>query len=123
MGRFRVNAAPPTLLLALLVAACSGKGGPTAIEIPIARIQITKACPIVIEGEQCQIGAVAFTEDDQRIENPVLRYLSSTAAAEVTTRGVVIGRAPGSGTIFVTNSTGSVSRQFDVAVLARGAPK
>jgi hypothetical protein len=111
------------ILCSLALVAC-GSDGPTAIEIPIARIEITSPCTIMIEGDQCQIGVRAFAEDGRRIGNPVLRFISTNSStADVTAEGVVIGRAPGSATIFVANSTGSVNQQFSVSVLPRGPGK
>lgn len=99
---------------------CSGGSGPTAIEIPISRIDITQPCNFVIVDTECQIVALAFAEDGRQIGNPVLRFVSTNSgAADVTTRGLVIGRAAGTASIFVMNSTGSVSEQFRVDVIPR----
>jgi hypothetical protein len=111
-------------LFAFALLACSGSGGPTAIEIPIARIQIVSACTVIVEGNTCTIGVRAFAEDGRQVGNPVLRFLSTNEnAASVSTRGVVSGRAPGTSTILVSNSTSTVNQQFRVDVLPRGAPK
>jgi len=112
-------------LAAVAALACSGgSGSPTAIEIAIAAIDVTGPCTVVIQDEQCQIGVRALAEDGRVISNPVLRYISTNSgAADVTTGGVVIGRSPGSATIYVTNSTGSVSDQFTANVLPRNTPK
>lgn len=115
---------PLVAALAAALACSGGSGGPTAIEIPIAAIDVTQPCGVLIEGDQCQIGVRATSADGSTITNPVLRYISSNSgAADVTTAGVVIGRAPGSATIFVTNSTGSVSDQFTATVLPSSNPK
>jgi hypothetical protein len=120
-----VNRALVGAAVTALALGCSGgSGAPTAIEIPIARIQITQPCSVIVEGGQCQIGARAFTEDGRQIANPVLRYVSTNStAADVSIRGLVTGRAAGSATIFVTNSTGSVSSQFVVNVFPSGGGK
>jgi hypothetical protein len=113
-----------TALAALGLACSGGSGGPTAIEIAVAGIEVTEPCTVVIEGENCQIGVRATAEDGRVIQNPVLRYISTnSSAADVTEAGLVIGRAAGSGTIFVTNSTGSVTDDFRFNVLPRNAPK
>ncbi len=106
------------------VLACSGSGGPTAIEIGIDRIDVTAPCTVVIEGDTCQIVAQAFAEDGRLIQNPVLRYTSSNpATADVSTTGVMTGRAPGQVTIVVSNTTGSVSDQFNASILPNTGPK
>ena len=100
-------------LAALALGGCSGGGGPTSIEIPIARIQITQPCTAVIEGETCRIGVRAFTADDQQIGSPVLRYLSTNeSVAPVSDAGVVSGRSVGEATIVISNSTSTVFAQF-----------
>jgi len=112
------------LLAAFALAGCSGGGGPTAIEIPIARIQVTQPCTAVIEGETCRIGVRAFTADDQQIGNPVLRYLSTNeSVAPVSDAGVVSGRSVGQATIVISNSTSTVFAQFQANVFPRGSPK
>jgi len=109
-------------LAALALGSCSGGGGPTAIEIPVARIQITQPCSAVIEGETCRIGVRAFTADDREIGNPVLRYLSSNeSAARVSDSGVVTGVSVGQATILISNSTSTVIVQFQANVFPRRA--
>ena len=116
--------APLGIALTVLGLACSGgSGGPTAIEIAVAGIEVTQPCGVVIEGENCQIGVRATAEDGRVIQNPVLRYNSNSSAADVSDRGLVTGLAAGSGTITVTNSTGSVTDDFRFNVLPRSAPK
>ena len=120
---FRVNrslsrALQGAILGVFAVLGCSGDNGPTAIEIPIARIDITSPCRVVIEGFTCQIGVTAFAEDGRQIANPVLRYLTrDSSVADVTANGLVTGRLPGNTMIEVTNSTNSVRDDFPVAVL------
>ena len=96
---------------------CSDGTGPTAIEIPIDRIDITTPCSSVVEGFTCRIGVEAFAADGRQIANPVLRYLTTNSnVADVTTDGTVRGIAPGDATIYVTNSTASVQDEFRVFV-------
>jgi len=122
---FAGNRAVPGFLLAVTaLGGCSGGSGPTAIEIPIVRIQITQPCGAVIEGETCRIGVRAFAANDQQIANPVLRYLSTNeSVARVSDSGLVSGVTPGDATIVVSNSTSTVFAQFRAVVIPRGAPK
>lgn len=103
--------------LALSMSACSGGGGPTAIELQIDSLAFTSTCPVVSLGRQCQLGVAAFTAERQRIGNPVLRWSSfDFQVAEVDEDGVVTGKGPGSATIEVSNTTGTTTARTDVLV-------
>lgn len=104
--------------LALSMSACSGSGGPTAIELQIDSLAFTSTCPIVSLGEQCQLGAAAFTAEGQRIGNPVLRWATfNFQVADVDEDGTVTASGPGLATIEVSNTTGTVFARTDVRVV------
>lgn len=113
----------PSLALGttLLALACSGDGGPTAIEIPVDRIEMVASCGVMVTNETCSFRAAAFTADDQLIENAVLRWVSSNAAVatveEQGTTGFVRARQSGQAQIIASNSTGSVSAFKQVSVV------
>ncbi|MDX1661454.1 MAG: hypothetical protein R3326_06665 [Gemmatimonadota bacterium] len=115
---FSALLAAPALLIA---AGCSDDGGPTAIEIDIARLEFVQECIFVVTGSQCAIVVQAFTEEDQQIGNPVLRWSSSNSSSvrideENQNSVVVVGVSPGSSTITVSNSTATVLAQTQVRV-------
>lgn len=105
--------------LAFSTSACSGgDGGPTAIELPIDSLAFTSFCSTVAIGQQCQLAVAAFTEDGQRIANPVLRWTSwHFDIAEVDDDGVVSAKGPGTATIEVTNSTTTAFARTEVHVV------
>ncbi|MGH7564360.1 MAG: Ig-like domain-containing protein [Gemmatimonadota bacterium] len=104
------------LVIGLTGGACNSEG-PTAIEIPIAKVEIVAACTSVIVGSQCPFRAVATTAEGQIITNPVLRWSSNSAAARVDEDGRVTGVAPGSADITVANSTFSTFDTTTIIVL------
>ena len=110
------------LILSLTAAACAGGSGPTAIEIPIGRLEIaSNGCLSVVEGDTCVIVVRAFSTDGQEIGNPVLRWFTSNSAIAQVENGTVSARSPGQATITVSNSTGSVSAQATARVFSRPA--
>jgi hypothetical protein len=106
------------LIVCVALAACSGGSGPTAIEVPIARIDIaSNDCIGVVEGDTCTIVARAFGTNGTQIGNPVMRWFTSHPAIAEVQNGRVTARSPGTATITVTNSTASVSAEATVRVL------
>ncbi|MBW3660624.1 MAG: hypothetical protein KY397_03210 [Gemmatimonadetes bacterium] len=111
--------------LAASMAACNGgDGGPTAIELPIARLEFVERCSFVVTDSRCTLVVEAFTAEGQRIANPILRWSSSNSGsvsivdqngAAATVRGV----APGSSTVTVSNTTTTTFLRTDVRVLPR----
>ena len=92
---------------ALILPACSGESGPTAIEIPLAQVEITGPCPQLDEGETCLMTARGITAEGQIVTNAVLRWSSSASSiAQVNNEGRVFGLGPGSATITVEASFG-----------------
>jgi uncharacterized protein YjdB len=107
----------PALLAVALFAACSGDDGPTAIEIPLARVEITGPCPTVDEGATCQMTARGITADNEIVTNAVLRWSSNAnSIAQVNNDGRVFGLAPGTATITVEASFGTGSATSRVTV-------
>jgi hypothetical protein len=102
----------PVLGLLALAAGCNSGGGPTAIEIPIDRLEIVAACGAIAETETCTFRAEAFS-GTQQVANPVLRWSSSNSTVatveEQGTSAVVRGRQSGQVSITVSNTTGTVS--------------
>ncbi|MFN2384517.1 MAG: Ig domain-containing protein [Gemmatimonadota bacterium] len=108
----------PLVPLALL-AACSGSG-PTAIEIPIAELEIVQGCGVIIAGERCQVQIRALTAEGQQIANPVLRWSSSNdAVASVSNRGLITAGGAGSVTIRVSNTTDTAKDETRIHVIPR----
>jgi hypothetical protein len=104
---------------ALILPACSGDSGPTAIEIPLARVEITGPCPFVDEGATCQMAARGITADNEIVTNAVLRWSSSASSiAQVNNEGRVLGLSPGTATITVEASFGQGRDTARVAVFA-----
>ncbi|MGH7556566.1 MAG: Ig-like domain-containing protein [Gemmatimonadota bacterium] len=101
--------------------ACDSGEGPTNIEIPIAQLSITNACPGMVEGNTCTLFAEAKTEQGAIVPNPVLRWFSSSSSvASVQENGgsaLVTALGQGSATITVTNSSQTVSDDSRVTVL------
>ncbi|HUP20183.1 MAG TPA: hypothetical protein VM778_09550 [Gemmatimonadota bacterium] len=102
----------PLLGTALLALACSGGGGPTAIEIPIDRLELVLSCGTIPETQTCVFRAEAFS-GEQQVANPVLRWFTSNSTVATVegagSSATVLGRQTGQATITVSNSTGSVS--------------
>jgi hypothetical protein len=108
---------PGLLATALLLPACSGDSGPTAIEIPLARVEITGPCPFIDEGGTCQMAARGITAEDQIVTNAVLRWSSSNnSVAQVNNEGRVFGVGPGKATILVEAALGQGSDTSTVSV-------
>lgn len=108
---------PAVVAAALVLPACSGDSGPTAIEIPLARVEITGPCPTVDEGATCQMAARGITADNQIVTNAVLRWSSNAnSIAQVNNDGRVFGLAPGTATITVEASFGTGSATSRVTV-------
>ncbi|MGH7549555.1 MAG: Ig-like domain-containing protein [Gemmatimonadota bacterium] len=109
------------LAVGLAGAACSSGEGPTNIEIPIAELRITNACPGMVEGNTCTLFAEAKTEQRAIVPNPVLRWFSSSSSvASVQENGgsaLVTALGQGTATITVTNSSQTVSDFSRVTVL------
>ena len=105
-------------LIGMIAAGCTGgSDGPTAIELPIGRIEITQGCSVLIIDGTCQLIVAAFADDGRRIVNPVLRFSSSSGSVSVSQTGRVRGVAPGTATIFVSASSGSAEDSTRVTVI------
>ena len=108
--------APLILAAALLFPACSGDG-PTAIEIPLASVEIVSTCPFVDEGATCLMAARGITSEGQLVTNAVLRWSSSAPSiVGVNGEGRVFGISPGQATILVEAALGHGSDTAEVAV-------
>lgn len=108
-------------VLGTSLAACSGSGSPTAIELDIAEIEFVQTCIFVVTGDQCTVGVAVFTPEGQRITNPVLRWntLNSAVARIVSddrSTALIEGIGPGKTNIEVTNTTLTVSARTEVTV-------
>ena len=107
--------------LGLTMPACSNSEGPTAIEIPIATIQIRSGGCFVEEGATCNVLAEARTAEGVLITNPVLRWSSSnTTVASVvgeSSQATIHAQAIGDATVTVSDTTGDVSDDMRVTVL------
>lgn len=108
-------------VLGTTLAACSGGGAPTAIEIDIDRIEIVQFCRFVVTDEQCSVGVAAFTAEDQRIANPVLRWSSTNSAvarivSEDRSVALIEGVGPGTANIEVSNTTNTATARNEVRV-------
>lgn len=110
----------PVLGLSALAFGCTGGGGPTAIEIPIDRLDIVQFCAAIAETETCMFRAEAFS-GEQLVANPVLRWSSSNSTVasveEQGTSALVRGRQSGQVSIIVSNTTGTVSDSKTLHVL------
>lgn len=110
--------APLILAAALLLPACSADG-PTAIEIPLASVEITNECRLMEEGATCQMAALGITADNQIVTNAVLRWSSNNnSVAQVNSEGRVFGVGPGQATILVEAAFGQGEDTSPVAVFA-----
>lgn len=108
---------PGILAAALLLPACSGDSGPTAIEIPLAKIEIVTPCPDIPEGSTCQIAARGITEDNELVTNAVLRWSSgNNSVAQVNNEGRVFAVGAGKTTILVEAALGTGSATTNVTV-------
>ena len=113
---------PALLAIALFLPACSGDG-PTAIEIPLAVVEILQGCSSVIEGSTCQMVARGLTAEGQVVTNAVLRWSSNAnSIAQVNSEGLVFGIASGRATITVEAALGHGEDSREVFVF-RPAPK
>jgi len=116
---FRASALRHVRALALTIAvlAACDDGGLTPIELPVATIEIIDGCPFMGAGESCQIVVNTFDPEGRRIDNPILRWATTTPnIVTVSDRGLVTARVPGQGIILVQNSTGSTREQLDITV-------
>jgi len=112
-----LRTAPAILAAGVALAACSGDSGPTAIEIPLAKVEITKGCGSIGEGSTCVMEAIGFTAEGQLVTNAVLRWSSNASSiAQVNDEGRVFGIAPGKATITVEAAIGQGEDQIDVFV-------
>jgi hypothetical protein len=101
-----LRTAPALLAIALFLPACS-EDGPTAIEIPLARVEITQGCGNIGEGDTCQMVARGITAENQVVTNAVLRWSSNASSvAQVNSEGRVFGVGPGRATITVEAAFG-----------------
>lgn len=106
----------PAILFASAGLACSGDG-PTAIEIPLASVEITAGCSGIGEGETCPMAARGFTADGRLVTNAVLRWSSNnTSIVQVNSDGRVFGVGPGKATVTVEAALGQGSDSADVFV-------
>lgn len=111
--------------LATLAGACNDGSGPTAIEIPIDRIEL-EGPSALIETESATFRATAFS-GEQQVGNPVLRWQTSdgsklSISTEGSSTALVTARGSGKATVTVSNSTGDVSDQITVTILS-ASPK
>lgn len=107
---------PVLLAVGVTLAACSGDG-PTAIEIPLAAVEITGRCPDVTVGHSCPMTARGITEDGQVVTNAVLRWSSSAPEiASVNPDGRVFGISAGKATILVEAALGEGSASSEIFV-------
>jgi uncharacterized protein YjdB len=119
----RIQWTPGFLAAALAVAACQGDEGPTAIEIPLASVEILQGCSSVIEGTTCQMVARGMTAEGQVVTNAILHWSSSAnSVAQVNSEGRVFGIASGRATITVEAALGQGEDSAEVFVF-RSAPK
>ena len=104
-------------LLAAALLACGGDDGPTAIEIPLAQVEITAPCPTFDIGSTCLTTARGITADNQIVTNAVLRWSSNAnSVVQVNSEGRVFGVAPGRATITVEAALGQGSDTAEVLV-------
>lgn len=117
----RVSMIGSALCLTLFALSCSSSDGPTAIEIPIATIQIRSGGCFVEEGSSCNVVAEAKTAEGVIVSNPILRWTSSnTSVATVegqSSTATIRANAIGNATVTVTDTTGDVSDDMRVNVL------
>jgi uncharacterized protein YjdB len=110
---------PAVVAAALLLPACSGDNGPTAIEIPLSRVEITGPCPFIDEGATCQMAARGITADNQIVTNAVLRWSSNNGSvAQINSDGRVFAVGVGTATILVEAAFGTGSDTARVTVNA-----
>ena len=108
---------PALFAVALATTACSGESGPTAIEIPLAEVEILQGCGSIGEGDTCQMLARGMTAEGQIVTNAVLRWSSNAnSVAQVNDEGRVFGVGPGRATITVEAAVGQGSDAVDVIV-------
>jgi len=108
---------PGLLAVAFALLGCSGDDGPTAIEIPLARVEIVTPCPEVPEGSTCQIAARGITADNELVTNAVLRWSSSNnSVVQVNNDGRVFAVGTGKSTILVEAALGTGSATTQVVV-------
>lgn len=109
----------PIAVLALTAIGCSGDSGPTAIEIPLASVEIIQGCGSIGEGDTCQMLARGMTAEGQIVTNAVLRWSSNAnAVAQVNNEGRVFGVGPGRAVISVEAAIGQGSDTIEILVFA-----
>lgn len=105
-----------TALIVVFVA-CSDDGL-TQIELPVASLEVVNGCEFMAAGESCQIVVDAFTDEGQRLSNPILRYQTTTPnVLIVSDTGLVTARVAGEGFVLVQSTTGSAMLQLDIRVV------
>lgn len=103
--------------LIVLLASCSDDGL-TQIELPVASLEVVNGCEFMAAGESCQIVVDAFTDEGQRLSNPILRYQTTTPnVLIVSDDGLVTARVAGEGFVLVQSTTGSAMLQLDIRVV------
>lgn len=114
---------PTILAIVLVIFACRGESGPTAIEIELASVEILQGCSSVIEGSTCQMVARGLTAEGQVVTNAVLHWSSNAnSIAQVNSEGLVFGITSGRATITVEAALGQGEDSSEVFVV-RPAPK
>lgn len=104
--------------LAIAALGCSDDG-PTAIEIPLAEVEITQGCGSIGEGDICQMEARGMTAEGQIVTNAVLRWSTNAGSvAQVDDDGRVFGVGPGRATITVQAAFGEGEDSSEVLVFA-----
>lgn len=113
----RTQWVPGILAVALVLQACSGDDGPTAIEIPLAKVEIVTPCPDIPLESTCQIAARGITAENEVVTNAVLRWSSSNnSVAQVNNEGRVFAVGTGKTTILVEAALGTGSATTQVSV-------
>lgn len=99
-----------------LSTACSDSG-PTRIELPVATLEIVDPCTPMAAGRTCQIVVNAFDPEGRRIDNPILRWATTTPnVVTVNDNGLVTARVPGQAIVLVQNTTGSARETIEITV-------
>ena len=114
----RIRIVPLALLgVAAVAALACSSDGPTAIEIPLAEVEIITPCPTVDIGASCPMSARGITAEGQIVTNAVLRWSSSNpSAVQVNSDGRVFGLGVGKSTILVEAAVGQGSDTSEVVV-------
>lgn len=99
-----------SLFVLLLLSACSGgNSGPTTIELPIDRLEITSTTRGCLGGmtpdKVCQLEARALTSEGQLIQDPIVVWSSSNNTVVFVDSDEHVARARSTGTAVVRVST------------------